>query len=135
MEHTTMTGEDLLFFARFGADELVAPVLIDALKRHMETGASMDTLLGLTAARGGEKTARRNEVLTQRGIHLLCSLEKIRDADPEISLWEVAGIIHDGLRTGHPDFADILELGEQLGLTLSNRESVYRALNRIDPLT
>lgn len=134
MESSILMGEELLFFARVGDDERVSQTLLKALRQHMNSGESMDAILGLSPARGGVKTARRNEILTLRGIQLLCALEKIRDVDPDMSLWDVAGIIHDGLRAGHPDLAPIRELGEQVGLTLSTRESVYRALKNLDPL-
>lgn len=136
MKHTThLAGEDLLLFVRAGADELVAETVINALRVHMETGQSLDAILGLTATRSGEKTARRNEILHQRGVNLLRAYESILTADPETSQWDAAGIILDGMSSGHPDFVDIRELGDQVGLTWTTQQSVYHALGRIETLS
>ena len=134
MEATTqpaLRGQDLILAGVHRMSEVCKESLYAAFLDHLRTGASMDDLLMLRPHEGGKRTARTDGLLHYRGQLLVEVALDILDADSTLTMWQVAGLIHQAMQTDHHSMDEITMIGEWLGLDFSSHKSIYNALGRV----
>lgn len=119
-----MKGEALLW-ARTIGDPRVPDVLLSALDRHMETGESLDQILGLHGAQGVHSP--RRTLLRKRRDDVLMDL--VNDlGDTGMTPWQASGLIAEAIEHKHYSTDELREIAALLGENLITPKAIYKHL-------